>query len=283
MFIDMHVHPTFFEPISENNDIKLKEFRQNSLNIHQNSIAPLEHIYNQMKCANLDKLCLLPHDYSSIYGRAIVSNEDIHKIVNLNKNAFIGFASVDPFTNNCLEKLDYAFNELKLSGLKLNPSKLKFYPYDERLLPIYDMCVKYNKPIIFHSGFSWEDDTLSKYSRPIEFEELALKYKKLRICLAHFGWPWVQETAMLMSKYRNIYADTALLYFDSAKEFFMQVFTKDIPITWIERSIRHQVMFGSNNPRFEQIRMANSILDIGFTTSTLDLIKYKNALDFLNI
>ena len=63
----------------------------------------------------------------------------------------------------------------------------------------------------------------------------------------------------------------------------MQVFTKDIPITWIERSIRHQVMFGSNNPRFEQIRMANSILDIGFTTSTLDLIKYKNALDFLNI
>ena len=57
--------------------------------------------------------------------------------------------------------------------------------------------------------------------------------------------------------------------------------TRDIPITWIDRSLRHQVMFGSNNPRFEQIRMAQAIQELGFRESTLELIMGKNAIEFL--
>ena len=88
---------------------------------------------------------------------------------------------------------------------------------------------------------------------------------------------------MLMLKYRNVYADTALLYFDSAIEFYRQVFTREIPATWIDRSLRNQVMFGSNNPRFEQIRMADAIAKLGFRDSTLDLIRGGNALEFLRL
>ena len=49
MFIDMHVHPAFYEPI--NQDSELEELRHNTLDIHKNGTAPLEHIFNQMKCA----------------------------------------------------------------------------------------------------------------------------------------------------------------------------------------------------------------------------------------
>ena len=86
---------------------------------------------------------------------------------------------------------------------------------------------------------------------------------------------------MLMLKYPNVYTDTGALYFDNAKEFYTQMLTKDIPVTWIDRSLRHQVMFGSNNPRFEQIRMAQAIGEMGFRESTLELIKGQNAIDFL--
>jgi hypothetical protein len=40
-------------------------------------------------------------------------------------------------------------------------------------------------------------------------------------------------------------------------------------------------MFGSNNPRFEQIRMAKALADLGYRDSTIELIKGDNALDFL--
>ena len=86
---------------------------------------------------------------------------------------------------------------------------------------------------------------------------------------------------MLMVKFPNLYADTSFLYFDCAREFYTRVLTQDIPVTWIVRSLRHQVMFGSNNPRFEQIRMAQAIQELGFRESTLELIKGGNAIEFL--
>lgn len=279
MFIDIHVHPAFFEPISQ--DEEKERFRHETLDIHLNGIAPLAHIFNQMNCAGLDKLCLLPQDYTTTEGSIVVENEEIRKLVDLAPDKFIGLASVDPIAEGALQKLEYAFTELKLKGLKLHPSKQRFYPNDKKLEPIYKLCETYNKPIIFHSGLSWEPNTLSKYARPIEFEEVAVNHPKLRICLAHFGWPWVQETAMLMLKYPNVYTDTGLLYFDNAKEFYTRVMTQDIPVTWIDRSLRHQVMFGSNNPRFEQIRMAEAIGTLGFRESTLELIKGQNAIEFL--
>jgi predicted TIM-barrel fold metal-dependent hydrolase len=87
--------------------------------------------------------------------------------------------------------------------------------------------------------------------------------------------------AMLMLKYPNVYTDTSALYFDSAKEFYTQMLTKDVPMTWIDRSLRHQVLFGTNDPRFEMIRMSKAIEELGFRESTIRLIKEKNAVDFL--
>ena len=99
---------------------------------------------------------------------------------------------------------------------------------DTELLPIYECCIRHNKPIIFHAGISLEPETNSKYAMPLLFEEVALQYSNLRFCLAHFGWPWVNETAALLLKYPNIYTDTGLLYFDSAAS-FMIMFLKP---TW---------------------------------------------------
>ena len=69
---------------------------------------------------------------------------------------------------------------------------------------------------------------------------------------------------MLMLKYPNVYTDTGALYFDSAREFYVQMLTKDVPVTWIDRSLRHQVMFGTNDPRFEMIRMSKAIEELGY-------------------
>ena len=137
------------------------------------------------------------------------------------------------------------------------------------------------RTVYAYASLSWEPDTLTRYCHPLCFEEVAARHPKLRICLGHFAWPWVRETAMLMVKYPNVYADTGALYFDCAREFYQQTFTRDIPVTWIDRSLRHQVMFGSNNPRFEQIRMAQALDQLGLRDSTLELIRGGNALEFL--
>ena len=278
MFIDIHVHPAFFEPI--NTDPATEEMRHNVLNIHKNGTAPLEHIFNQMHCAGLDRLTLLPQDYTSTVG-CVVSNEEIRQLVDAAPDKFIGFAGVDPLDPEAPDKLQDAFTRLNLKGLNLHTGRHHLLPSDPRMEPIYEICERYHKPIMFHAGLSWEPDTQTSYCTPLAFEIVAEKHPKLKICMGHFGWPWVRETAMLMLKYPNVYADTGALYFDNAREFYTQTFTRDIPITWIDRSLRHQVMFGSNNPRFEQIRMAQAIGELGFRDSTLELIRGGNALEFI--
>ena len=279
MFIDIHVNPAFYEPI--NGDEELEELRHEALDIHLNGIAKIAHIRNQMACAGLDKMVLQPLDLTSELGRPVVSNEEVKKLVDGDPDIFIGFASVDPLADDAADKLEHAFADLGLKGLHLHPGRSHVYPYDERLEPLYDICERFDRPILFNGGMSWEPGALAKYGRPIKYEELAYKRPKLRFCLSRFGWPWAEEMAMLMVKYKNVYTDTGILYFDNAQEFMTRLFTHEVGLTWIDRSLRHQVMFGSNNPRFEQIRMAAALDTLGLRESTLELIKGQNAIDFI--
>ncbi|MGO5249969.1 amidohydrolase family protein [Atopobiaceae bacterium LCP21S3_F11] len=279
MFIDVHINPAFYEPI--NGDEAREEMRHEVLDVHKNGTAKLEHIFNQMRLAGLDKMCLMARDYTTEADCVPVTNEEVKTLVDMAPEKFIGFASVDPHDPEAPAKLEHAFADLGLRALALYPARQKFYPMDAELATLYDICEKYNRPVFFSAGMSWEPHTLSKYGRPIEFEELAETRPNLRICIGRFGWPWVEETAMLMVKHSNVYADTGLLYFDCAQEFFTRLFTQEIPMTWIDRSLRHQVMFGSGQPRFEQIRMAHALDNLGLRESTLELIKGQNAIEFL--
>ena len=63
---------------------------------------------------------------------------------------------------------------------------------------------------------------------------------------------------MLMLKYTNVYTDTGALYFDNAKEFYTQMLTRDVPMTWIDSEFETSGNVWKQYPRFEQIRMAHA-------------------------
>ncbi|UUZ84981.1 amidohydrolase family protein [Paenibacillus sp. P26] len=281
MVIDVHTHPIFFEDIC--GEPERLEFRKRQFGIFKQSPQALESILTGMDYGSIDKAVLLPEDLTTLHGDFIVSNTEIKKLVDLQPDRFIGFASVDPHRADALEVLDYAFGELGLMGLKLHPSKQKFYPYDEKLHPIYKKCLEYNKPIMFHAGMSWEPDAPAKYAMPLHFEDVAMSYPELRICLAHFGWPWVHETVMLLLKYPNVYTDTSMLYMDNAKDFYEQVFTRQMGPLWIERNLKHQVMFGSNSPRFRASRLKPALESLPMRRGTLDNLFGANAEKFLGL
>lgn len=279
MIIDVHTHPIFYKAITE--DQEELQFRKEQFGIFKQSPYPLETVITEMEYTKVDRLVLLPEDLTTGHGGCIVTNEQIKAIVDLAPDRFIGFASVDPFRPDALEVLDYAFGQLKLSGLKLHPSKQKFYPYDDRLKPIYQKCVDYNKPIMFHAGMSWEPDAPAKYAQPLHFEEVAMAFPELRFCLAHFGWPWLHETVMLLLKYPNVYTDTSLLPMDNAQDFYQQIFTRNMGPLWIERNLMNQVMFGTNSPRFRAKRLLPALRSLNFRPKTLDKILGGNAEKFL--
>lgn len=278
MVIDVHYHPYFFEEVCKNEETA--EQRRQSMAYYKTGVCRTERIFERLTASGVDRCFLLPHDFTTLDGD-LITNEEMQMLTEKGCGRFYGFAGVDPHREDAAQVVEHAFRDLGLCGLKLHPSRQKFHPTDKKLAPIYEVCEQYNKPVMFHSGFTWQPNAVTELAHPMNFEALAASRPKLRFCLAHMGFPWVRETAMLLLKYPNVYADTAFLYFDSAREFYEYVFTKEMSPGWVDRSIRHQIMFGSNMPRWEEMRMLKALRGLHFREETMELLTCRNALEFL--
>lgn len=281
MVIDMHTFPGFFEEICE--DPEKIEFRREQYFLYKQHVWPLSLFITQLDAAGIDKAVLSAEDVTTRAGGVIVSNEEVKKLVDLYPDRLIGFAGVDPKRKDALEVLEKAFTELHMKGLKLSPAMQYFMPDDPCLKPVYELCLKYDKPILFEAGMTWVKNSPSKYSNPLNFEEIAIEYPDLRMCLGHFGWPWTRETAMLILKYPNLYADTALLYFDSPKQFFQTTFNDQLGEYWIDRMLYDKVMFGSTYPRIEQKRMVKAMEALNLRPRQRAMVMGENACRFMGM
>jgi predicted TIM-barrel fold metal-dependent hydrolase len=219
---------------------------------------------------------LLPIDCTSTRGVPIWSNEQIAELCRMSER-FIGFASVDPHQPDALAKLERAVGDLSLRGLKLAPGIQELYPNDPALYPLYEKAQELGIPILFHAGMTWEPDAKAGYGRPIYFEDVAYDLPEIKIVLAHLAWPWVLEAVALALKYPNIYLDTSALYFDNPKDFIRFAMAEQVPVTVWERSLRKQLVFGSNYPRVEIKNMAAAVRSLGLSQGCLELVFKGNA------
>ena len=134
MVIDVHSHPLLFDVINQNpEDLN---FRKQEFGVFKSGINPIDFELTLLKDAQIDKVVLLPEDYSTQSGRPMVSNDEMVKIVEKSPEHFIGFASADPRNPDAKKELVRAFDELGLMGLKLNLSRLHMYPDDPALDPL---------------------------------------------------------------------------------------------------------------------------------------------------
>ena len=231
----------------------------------------------ELDVSGLDRAVLLPIDASTTRGCQIYSNELIAELCQMS-DRFIGFASVDPHQESAADDLEHAVRDLELRGLKLSSPTQEFYPNDAELAyPIYEKTQILSIPIVFHAGMSWEPRAKAKYGQPIHLEDVAYDFPDLNIVVAHFGWPWVLEAVMLALKYLNVYLDTSCLYFDNPKDFLAFVMTQQVPLSAIERSLRHKIVFGSNYPRVEIKNMVKAVKSLGLSEGCLKLIFEGNA------
>ncbi len=80
-----------------------------------------------------------------------------------------------------------------------------------------------------------------------------------------------------------MYLDTSCFYYDGPTEFFQFHFRQQMPITLLERSLRNQIVFGSNYPRVEIKNMVKAVKSLGLTEACLEKILRTNAEKLLGI
>jgi uncharacterized protein len=272
--IDFHTHPLLVREMV-NRYPELARAAREVFHIG-NTFQPLETFLLELDEAGLDRAVILPIDASTTRGAKIYSNEHIAELCAMS-NRLIGFASVDPSKSSAADDLEHAVTGLGLGGLKLAPAMQQVFPDDPRLEPLYARAETLGVPIVFHAGMSWEPGSRLAYGQPLRFEQVAAEHPRLRIVLAHLAWPWVMEAVALALKYTNVHLDTSALYFDNPTDFLRFAMTVQVPLSVFERSLRRQIVFGSNYPRVEVKNMARAVRGLGLSDECLDLIFRSNA------
>lgn len=278
--IDFHTHPVLIREFVE----KYPNYERSARQVFNigNNFQPLETFFLQMDVAGIEKAVLLPIDCKRARKDAVSSNEQVAELC-ARSERFIGFASVDPLKKGAARELENAIKKLGLRGLKLDPALQDFRPDAQKVYPVYEAAEALKVPLLIHTGMSWAPETPLERGLPLHLEQPIRDFPKLNFVLAHFGWPWVWDATALALKYPNVYLDTSCLYYDSPKEFYQFVFSKQIPTTVIERSLRNRVVFGSNYPRVEIKNMVHALKSLQLTEGCLNKILRENAERLLGI
>jgi uncharacterized protein len=171
----------------------------------------------------------------------VVPNELIAAYVAQHPEKLIGFSSIDPWEGGYLDELHRSFEDMKFQGLKLAPIYQNCHPMDERLQPVYAYCEKRQIPIMFHQGTTFVRRAPLKYARPVQLEDVAIRYPDLKMVIAHMGHPWMDETIVLIRKQPNVYADISALYY-RPWQFYSGL------ISAVEYGAAHKLLLGSDYP-----------------------------------
>jgi predicted TIM-barrel fold metal-dependent hydrolase len=279
--IDFHTHPVMIRELRQK-DPGLERAVREVFQLHFPA-QPLSVFLAEMDAAGVEQAVLLPVDCTTAHGCRIVTNEQVAELCGANPR-FLGFASVDPAVHDAPKQLERAVRGLGLRGLKLDPALQRFHPDDRKLAwPLYQACAELGVPLLMHCGLSWSLVGQSKYARPLALEEVAQEFPTLRIVIAHFGWPWVEEALLLALKYRNVYLDTAIVYSGTPREALRHVLAQQVGIAVLERSLPRQVLFGSGYPRADIRRSARGLEALGLSPGLREAAAGGNAAELLGL
>ncbi|MCL6444432.1 MAG: amidohydrolase family protein [Alicyclobacillus sp.] len=279
--IDIHTHPVQVAELFDR-DPELHHAVRDVFGLYVKP-QPLETFLLQLDEAGISQAVLLPLDCTVEHGCKVVSNEQIAWLMEQSPR-FIGFASVDPRLPSAVSELKRAVSTLGLKGLKLDPALQGFDIADEaHAFPVYEACCELDIPVLMHCGLSWAPKGRAELAQPLHLERVVHAFPELKIIIAHFGWPWVQESFMLAVKHQNVFLDTSILYTGTPAESIRYVLEHQIGLLNLDRTISQQVLFGSNYPRVDPKRVAEGIRRLNLRPALERKIMHENASRLLKL
>lgn len=172
----------------------------------------------------------------------------------------------------------------KVCGIKMYPGYQYFYPHEKRFKVVYDFAAKYKIPVIVHTGDVYARNNLRlpmlKYAQPLHIDEAACKFPRTTFIIAHMGCPWLLDSAEVVLKNDNVYADISGIFLRNEKsnKEFAEIKLKEA-LLYLDSY--HKIIFGSDYPlvdRKEYIQFFKKMIpekyhDAFFTNTAKKLFK----------
>lgn len=147
-----------------------------------------------------------------------ITNSEILSLIGEAHNVLV-FGSLDAEHDleSGIRELESLLVEEKIFGIKIYPGYQFIYPSDKKLEQVYELALKFNVPVMFHSGLVYRNTGMMKYTDPYSVDEVATNFPDLRIVISHLGDPLIAEAVSVAHKNPNVWLDISGLVSNTTK------------------------------------------------------------------
>ncbi|HEY4279982.1 MAG TPA: amidohydrolase family protein [Conexibacter sp.] len=140
-----------------------------------------------------------------------VPNEYVASYVAEHPEKLVGFASVDASSPDAVAQLRRAV-DAGPRGLKLAPTYQGFDPLSPQALAVCEAAEDLGLPILWHQGTTFVRTAELRWALPLQIDQVAIRFPRLRIVIAHMGHPWIDDALVVVRKHPNVFADVSALH-----------------------------------------------------------------------
>ncbi len=137
---------------------------------------------------------------------AEIPNELVAEFVSRDPRRRIGIAGIDPMTRDALDQVQHA-HSLGLVGVSVSPACQGFHPSHSEAMRVYEMCSELALPVFVTSFEPLTPSAVMEFGQPFLWDEVAQCFPKLPIVISQLGFPWIDETLVMLGKHPSMYAD----------------------------------------------------------------------------
>jgi hypothetical protein len=225
---------------------------------------------------------LFAWDAETATGLPPVTNDFVAGCARDHRDAFLGFASVDPLKGAAaVTELERGVRDLGLRGLKLHPTAQAFRPDDERFYPLWETAAGLGIPVTVHTGTTGLGAGMPgggrmklAWSRPIYLDAVAADFPELQIVMAHPAWPWQDEQLAVAFHKPNTWIDLSGW---SPRRFAPEL------VREIKGRLQDRVLFGTDYPFLRHEQWLGAFAELGVSDDVTEKVLLGNATRLLGL
>lgn len=217
-------------------------------------------ILRSMDECSIDKAIVstLAFDGEETNAELKVFHEYVREQVELSDGRLMAFCTVKAFDKDNITVLEDLMSKGCFKGVKLHPNIQRFYPDDERLFPVYEWLEKRRLPILFHTGGIGLSGVRNCFGELGRLDNVACEFPNLPVIMGHAGRIHYHETAELLRKHSNVYADISTNFGRIPGKEWLQL--KELMETVkIWSGTTDKLMLGSDYPFYSQKKTVDII------------------------
>ena len=272
--IDAHIHVQPFEMLKPDVRATFWHKKDNRAELEALAADPAK-LLRQMDADGVERVGLINYVSPDVMGFTAACNDWMIRYASADRSRLIPFGSVHPKFTNDVAGETRRIIDAGVRALKVHPPhqllRANAYLFDQpTLADHYRVAEEAGVPVTIHTGTSVFPGARSRLGDPMDVDDVAVDFPKLKILLAHGGRPlWMEAAFFVVRRHPNVFLEVSGIPPAKLLEYFPRL-----------EEVAHKTVWGTDwpSPGVKSMRQnVEQFLDLPLSDASKRAILYDNA------